>query len=337
MRNIGSQTKESLRLALIIAVLVGLFTFLRPGEFPTLLNLQALGFSIPEIGLLTLAIVIAMTSGGIDLSIVGIANLAAIAIARLGAWGTDHLVHPTYLALGAVLLVIILGALCGLINGLLVAYLHIRPILVTLATGSLYTGLGIAITEGKSLYSLPGPIVNLGVATVAGIPIVILAFIVLAAGIGFIMKRTTFGLTALMYGENPEASKYCAFSVAKVHILTYTFIGAICGITALFTSARSASASAGFGASYIMLAITIAILGGTSPMGGRINILGAVLATFLLQILANGFNLLQISPYIYQIAQGLILAVFVVSAVNKTGGPAPSGRFSFFRKKALAS
>lgn len=320
-----ARNRDGLRLAAILLAVIVVFSILRPGQFLSGLNLQSISFGLPEVGLLSLAMVIAMASGGIDLSIVGITALSSITIAGVGQWGLDNAVHQTLLTVLAVPAAILVGVLCGLLNGLLIAYVGIRPILTTLATSSLFTGVAIAITGGKSWYTLPEPISHLGLATFAGVPVSLFLFLILAAVIWFIMRRTTFGARALMFGSNPEAARFSGFNIAGIHLRTYALVGAICGVTAVFITARAASASASFGATYIMLAITIAILGGTDPMGGRIRITGAVLATVLLQVVSNGFNLLQINSYLYQIVQGLILAVFVVSAIRQ-GGKKPSRR-----------
>ncbi|MCB0910059.1 MAG: ABC transporter permease [Propionibacteriaceae bacterium] len=321
---------DGARMAALLLLVVAVFGVARPGSFLTPLNLQSLSFSLPEVGLLALAMVVTMASGGIDLSLVAIANLSAIAIAIVGQWGVDMAVHPVFVTLLAIPVSIAVGALCGLINGLLVACVSIRPILATLATGSLYTGLALAITAGKALYSLPQPIADLGLATLAGIPVMLVLAAVVAAAIWFVMSRTTFGRRALLYGANSTAARYTGFSIAKVHLHTYLLAGALAGVAAVFITARSASASASFGGSYIMLAITIAVLGGTDPIGGRIRIGGCILATVLLQVVSNGFNLMQINPYIYQIVQGLILATFVVASVRAT---VPSRKNAPNRKK----
>lgn len=319
LSRIAIRNPETLRLAAILLGVTLLFAILKPEQFISVLNMQSISFGLPEVGLLSLAMVITMASGGIDLSIVGITALSAITIAGLGQWGLDNAVHQVLLTALAIPAAILVGMFCGLLNGLLIAYVGIRPILATLATGSLFTGVAIAITRGKSWYVLPEPIAHLGLATLVGIPTTLFLFVVLAAVLWFIMRRTTFGARALMFGSNPEAARFSGFNIARIHIQTYVLVGAICGLTAMFITARAASASAGFGATYIMLAITVAILGGTDPVGGRIRITGAVLATVLLQVVSNGFNLLQINAYIYQIVQGLILAVFVVSAIRPRG------------------
>ncbi|MDF1487926.1 ABC transporter permease [Tessaracoccus caeni] len=314
---------DTARMAILLALGVVVFGALTPRTFLTGLNLQSLSFSIPEIGILALAMVIAMASGGIDLSVVAIANLSAISIALVGQWGIDYAVHPIFLTLIAVPVSILVGIACGLVNGILVSAVNIRPILTTLATGSLFAGLGIAITNGKALYSLPQPIADLGLATLAGVPVTLILFAVVGLAVWFVLDRTTFGHRALLFGTNETSARYTGFSISKIHLQTYAFAGALAGIAAIFIVARAASASAGFGGSYIMLAITIAVLGGTDPTGGRARVVGCLLATVLLQVVSNGFNLLQVNPYIYQIIQGLILATFVTMSVGRRRARAP--------------
>lgn len=309
---------ETLRLLGLVILVGALFLALRPGQFLSPLNIQSIGFALPEIGLLALAMTVAMASGGIDLSLVAIANLSAIGVALVGTMSLGS-VPGTLLAIVVALAV---GTLCGLLNGVLVAYVNIRPILATLATGQLYAGIGIVITGGKALYSIPLPIQSLGIVTFAYIPIVVFIFAAAALLIWFIMTRTGFGLRAVLFGSNPTAARYSGFKIPRVQLQTYALIGAAAGLAGILISARAASASSSFGGSYIMLAITIAVLGGTDPTGGKIRIGGVILATLLLQMVSNGFNLLQLSPYLYQIVQGLILAIFVVAAMrqSKPGG-----------------
>lgn len=308
---------ETVRLLALVLVVGVVFMALRPGQFLSPLNIQSIGFALPEIGLLALAMTVAMASGGIDLSLVAIANLSAIGVALVGTMTLG----PGAGTLVAILVALLVGTLCGLLNGVLVAFVNIRPILATLATGQLFAGIGIVVTGGKALYSIPAPILDLGIVTFAFVPVVVLLFVAGAAVVWFVMNRTGFGLRAILFGSNETAARFTGFNVPRIQLQTYALVGAVSGLAGILIAARAASASASFGGSYIMLAITIAVLGGTDPTGGKIRIGGVILAGLLLQMVSNGFNLLQLSPYLYQIVQGIILAVFVVAAMRRgTGG-----------------
>lgn len=297
----------------VAGVLALAFSLAAPAAFFSSLNLASIAYAVPEIALMALAISVAMTTAGIDLSTVTVANLSALLVLFL----SDALVDTefpsivaTLIAIGAALVV---GVVAGGINGLLVAKVRIAPILATLATQQIFLGLAIALTKGKPLYGGTPELDVLGIGTLAGIPFLFWAFLVVVAFVALLMGRTSFGVRAVMLGESPVATDYSGISRAGVTVQTYALCGVLSSLAGVFMAARTASASAGYGGSYLMLAITIAVLGGVNPFGGRVAIPGAAIAAVILQMISSGLNALGYSAYIYQIVQGLILvSVFVV-------------------------
>lgn len=297
----------------VAGVLAIAFSLAAPAAFFSSLNLASIAYAVPEIALMALAISVAMTTAGIDLSTVTVANLSALLVLFL----SDALVDAefpsivaTLIAVGAALVV---GVVAGAINGLLVAKVRIAPILATLATQQIFLGLAIALTKGKPLYGGTPELDVLGIGTLAGIPFLFWAFLVVVVVVALLMGRTSFGVRAVMLGENPVATDYSGISRVGVTVQTYVLCGVLSSLAGVFMAARTASASAGYGGSYLMLAITIAVLGGVNPFGGRVAIPGAAIAAVILQMISSGLNALGYSAYIYQIVQGLILvSVFVV-------------------------
>ena len=296
----------------VAGVLAIAFSLAAPATFFSSLNLASIAYAVPEIALMALAISVAMTTAGIDLSTVTVANLSALLVLFL----SDALVDAefpsivaTLIAVGAALVV---GVVAGAINGLLVAKVRIAPILATLATQQIFLGLAIALTKGKPLYGGTPELDVLGIGTLAGIPFLFWVFLVVVF-VALLMGRTSFGVRAVMLGENPVATDYSGISRVGVTVQTYVLCGVLSSLAGVFMAARTASASAGYGGSYLMLAITIAVLGGVNPFGGRVAIPGAAIAAVILQMISSGLNALGYSAYIYQIVQGLILvSVFVV-------------------------
>jgi simple sugar transport system permease protein len=144
----------TLRLFIIALAIFIAFSLLLPGKFFTVRNMQSMAVQLPEFGILAFAIMITMLTGGIDLSIVGAANLSAIIAAMIltglavdeGAGMSLIIVIPLSM-LGALLV----GSICGLFNGFLVSRIGITPILATLGTGAMYTGLSFVITGGPAI------------------------------------------------------------------------------------------------------------------------------------------------------------------------------------------
>jgi simple sugar transport system permease protein len=299
---------------LALAVLLSL-SVLSPDIFLSVVNFQTIAFAVPEMGLLSLAVMVAMLTGGIDLSVVSIASLTALTTAGLfaafdatAATG-GHAVLLTVLFVAAGLLVAVLA---GLFNGFLVSVVGVTPILATLGTMQLYNGIAIVTTGGEALYGMPEAFLALGINTVAGVPISFVALVLIGVALGVLMNRSPLGTKLRLVGANPTAARFSGIDNRRVLLLTYMLTGLLAGIAGVVIASRSASAGADYGASYLLLAIVIAVLGGTNPFGGHGTVLGVVLATVTLQMLSSGFNIMRLSPFEYTIAQGLILVAVMV-------------------------
>ncbi|WP_159448488.1 ABC transporter permease [Demequina sp. NBRC 110052] len=300
-----------LALALVVAVV---FTLINPSVYASQLNVESIAFSVPEVGLMALAISIAMTVAGIDLSTVAVANLSALFIAWYSAVGEAAGQGPIVSTLIAVAGALVIGAVAGAVNGFVISRLKVAPILATLATMQIYTGLAIALTRGEAAYGVTAPLSEFGMGDLLGVPYVFWFFVLVVVVVWAIMTKTTFGLKATLTGASKVVSEFTGYSYSGVIVRAYVLTGVISALAGLVMVSRTASASAGYGSSYLMLAITIAVLGGANPFGGRVAITGAALAAVVLQLISSGLNMVDVSAYIYQIVQGAILAgVFVVT------------------------
>lgn len=302
------------RMLVLLVLAFAIFTALKPAVFPSGTNLQNLALASPEVGVIAIAMTLAMLTGGIDLSLVSVANLTAITISTaytaLGAQGESAL--PLLVLLG-----LVVGAAGGAVNGFLVSKVGITPILATLGTMQIYNGLAVAWTGGKTLYGSPSGLTALGAATVSGVPVLFLAFLAMAVIMGVLLTRTPLGLRIQLLGSNPVAAKYSGIRPSRVLMSTYLITGTLGGIAGLLFIARNPTASADYGASYVLLVIVIAVLGGTNPNGGFATVWGVVLATLTLQVVASGFTAIRLSSYAYAIAQGVILIAVMVVGNSK--------------------
>ncbi len=303
------QDRSLTRLAVLVVALVAGFSLASP-NFLTVLNFQSMGFQVAEIGILSLAILLSMLTGGIDLSIVSVANICAITTAKMfaatGAAGATGS-RATMLMLLSVAVGLAAGTLCGVLNGLLVTRVGITPILATLGTLQLLNGVAIIWTGGAALYGFPDSFLNVGSFYVARIPIPVIVLVVAALATAVFVNRTGMGLRLRLVGANPTAAKYSGLNNDRVLMSTYVGSALLASVAGIVISARSASANADYGASYVLLAIVIVVLGGVNPMGGYGTVLGVVLAAFALQFVASGLNMLGMNQFLYNVAQGLIL------------------------------
>jgi simple sugar transport system permease protein len=308
---------------LVIAILIFVaFSFLLPGKFLTVRNLQSMAVQFPEFGILAFAILITMLTGGIDLSIVGTANLAALLAAltltNLIGEGSNGPVAGLVMA-AAMVVALLTGSACGLLNGFLVTRIGITPILATLGTMSLYTGLTYVITGGPAVTTTQ--LAWLGNGSVLGVPIPVIIFVVLALILSLILNRTSFGFNIYMVGANPTAARFSAINLNRVLLRTYWLAGMLSGIAGIVFLARANSAKPDYGASFVLLSVLIAILGGVSYTGGVGTVSGLVLAVLCLQFLSTGLNMLLLelsgssaSIFFRQFAWGgLLLLVMVLN------------------------
>jgi simple sugar transport system permease protein len=297
-------------LLVLLAALVGLFTVLLPAVFLRPTTLQAMMFQLPELGLLSLAMVIPLVSGGINLAIVATANQAGL----LMAWILTSLMPPD--ASGAVLALWLAGSLAaglvlckviGLITGVLVAVMGVHPILVTLGTMTLINGSSIYFTRGRTLSGFPEPLIHVSNGTVLGIPISFMLFVVIAVAVHVVLTRTPLGIRIHMIGSNLEATRFSGVDTRRALVSVYLLSSLLCWVAAIVMMARFNSAGADIAQSYLLITILAAILGGIDPYGGFGRIAGLFVALCILQVISSGFNLLGLSPNLTLAFWGLIL------------------------------
>lgn len=281
-----------LTLCIMIAVVLIGMAILKPTIFYKMTNLRSMIFQFPEYGIMALGMMLAMISGGIDLSLVGIANLAGI----VAAYIMRSMGGTTISIVIACAAAIVVGAACGCFNGFMIGYLKIPAMLVTLCGLQLYSGIGLGITTGPALTGLPDAYKYFANGSVGPIPVVLFIFIAVVAVIYFIMNYTVYGQQVRFMGSNDEAARYSGINNLKVTIMTYMISGILGSISGILITSHFNSAKADYGSSYTLLTLLIVVLGGIHPDGGRGNVGGVVLAILLLQLVAQAFNILQIDP-----------------------------------------
>jgi ribose/xylose/arabinose/galactoside ABC-type transport system permease subunit len=267
------------------------------------------------LGLLSLAMMLVMLSGGIDLSIVATSNLAGILTALIlqrcvGLEG-GALISVTVLAIAAGLLT---SVLVGLANGWLVGTVGVSPILATLGMMTFLGGLALVITGGSALSGLPPTMEPLGHGLVIGVPVPLLIFVACAAGVALLLNRTPWGFHLYRLGANPTAALFSGVANHRVLLATYTLAGLLCGIAGMIMTSRFNSAKAGYGESYLLVTILAAVLGGTSPSGGFGRVSGLVLALAILQVITSGLNLMRVSAFLSIVLWGA--TILVVMGLN---------------------
>ena len=303
------------RLLSLLAALVLVFGLLLGDRLFNATSFRSMAFQLPELGILSIAMMVALLSGGLDLSIIATANLVALTVAFIFsfvpaepgiAWALWQLLA---LAAGLALALVIGG-----VNGVIIAYLGVSPIMATLGAMTLIKGISIGVTRGGILSGFPAPILFIGNGTVFGIPVVMLIFVAVALVMSIVLRSTRFGQTLNMLGSNEAATRYSGIDTRRTIVSTYMMSSLLAAIAGVVMMARFNSANASYGESYLLVTILAAVLGGVSPSGGFGKMGGLVLALVILQLISTCFNLLDFSQFLtLAIWGGILIAVAAVS------------------------
>jgi rhamnose transport system permease protein len=213
----------------------------------------------------------------------------------------------------AVVLCLAVGALCGLINGILIVkFKELSAVIVTLGTMILYRGIAYVILEDQSSGNFPEWFGFFGWGYVFGIPFILILFVVFAIVFGIVLHKTTFGRQIFAIGKNPTASRFSGVKVDKIKIIVFTLAGVMAGLTALFLASRMGSTRPNVANMYELDVIAMAALGGISTAGGKGKIIGTFIAVFIVGYLQYGLGLINIPAQTLLIVVGALL-IFAVA------------------------
>lgn len=304
-------------LASLIALTV-VFSFVSPA-FPTIGNGLTIALQVTSIAYLGIAATCVIITGGIDLSVGAILALSGVVAALAVRAGV-----PVAPAMG---LGVLVGALCGAVNGLAVTWLRLPPFIATLGMMLVARGIALQITDAKAIGGLGDGFAELGngslwrVANVGadgfpdvvfpGIPYPVVLMVLLALGVAVMLNRTTLGRHLYAVGSNVEAARLSGVHVRGVTLFAYVLSGTLAGLTGCVLMSRLVTAQPSEGLMYELDAIAAAVIGGTSLSGGVGTISGTVIGAFVIGILRNGLNMGGVSAFTQQIVIGLVILLTV--------------------------
>jgi simple sugar transport system permease protein len=310
LQSIDSRLATLLLAAILIAGTLGIA---RPDTFLSPTNINSMLLQSSVIGLLSLAVAITMLTGGIDLSINATANLTSITVAILLSKMVPPAGGNVTLATTALALVVglLVGFGCGLFNGFLIAILGYSPILATLGTMTLFSGIGTVLTGGNTLFGISA-FAAIGRGSVLGIPLPAVVFLLAALVLSLVLEARRFGFYVYLYGANETAARFSGINERRLLLSVYAVSGTLSAVAGLINLGVTNSANVDFGSSYVLLAVLIPVLGGISASGGAGRIVGVVLAVLILQFLSTGLNLVfqsSGSNFLKEFAWGATLLV----------------------------
>ena len=298
----------------IVILVVGLFillsfaseAFLRPQ------NLLNIGQQIAPLAIIAAAGTLVIIAGGFDLSTGAIFGLAAV----VSAWTAVNVDPILGMIVGPAI-----GLTMGIVNGVIIVYFQVHSFLATLATSLVFRGLAIFVSGGFLI-----PVANetfkfvgQGSLEIFGNRVnnaifILIAWIILTS---FILKATSIGRYIYAVGGNPEAAELSGVSVSRVRIYTFALSGFAAGLAALISTSKISTGQARAGVGLELEAIAAVVLGGTSIMGGEGAVWRTLLGVILLQLIRNGFNLLNADPFLRDLTTGVIIIVAVALAAKR--------------------
>lgn len=287
---------------LLMIVLMSILSqgrFLRPGNVLTILKQVSIN------GILSLGMMTVLVTGGIDLSVGSILALAGVI-----ATSYAH-PDPQYPILAVVGLGLLVGLGCGLMNGVVVAYLNVPAFIATLGMMSVARGLTMLYVDGKPVNDLSPAYRFIGRESVLGVPAMVWILLLFILITYIIMHRSVLGRYIFAIGGNEMAAGASGINTRKIKLFAYAFSGLCCGMAGMLLASRTNAAAPGAGSGYELDAIASAVIGGVSTAGGKGRVLGACVGFLILGTISNGLDLLNVSSYIQQVIKGVIIVAAV--------------------------
>ncbi len=291
-------------LILSIAVLgiVNQKVFFTPSNIETILTAYFI-----EMALGTIAMTLVILVRGIDLSIGGVIGLTAVGLGWLLNRGC-----PIWLTLVAALAI---GGLCGLLNGVVVTRFRTPAVIATLGSGIMFYGIAVALSKGVSYSDLPNAFVWIGQGRLAGVPVQVFLFVLIAVLTHVILSYSRYGRWVYAVGGNIVAARFSGIKANRVLVAVYTISGLLGGVAAIIMSARYNSGKATNGQGMELYLITAALLGGVSIAGGEGTVAGALLGMSTMAVLWEGMNLASVHASVQAVV--IAILVLVVLLVNR--------------------
>lgn len=250
-------------------------------------------------------------TGGIDLSVGSVVALAGVT-AGLTSMAIDADGTSAGLGIVCIIMALAVGALAGLVNGVLISKAKLPAFIATLGMMSIARGLALTISGGLAITKIPDIIKFIGSGHIGFINFPIILMIVLYFIAWWVLRYTKLGRNTYAVGGNMEAARLSGVKVPKTLIIVYMISGICSGIAALLLTGRLTSAQPVAGSGYELDAIAAVVIGGTSMSGGEGRIIGTLIGALLVAVLRNGLNLLNVSAYSTQIVIGLVIVLAVM-------------------------
>ncbi|NUP30765.1 MAG: ABC transporter permease [Streptomycetaceae bacterium] len=304
----GARQHIALLVALALLFVIGLTT--KGDRFATSSNMVTILSLAAVVGVITVGMTFVIIGGGIDLSVGALIALSSV-------WSTTVATQDTGL-FGMLFTAIVVGVVCGLLNGVLIAFGGLVAFIVTLAVSVSARGLAEQISDRKSQLVEVEGFLRIAEDKYFGIPMHVYLFLVVVVAGWIVLNRTTFGRRTFAVGGNPEAARLAGINVRLHTCLLYVVSGLCCGIASIMLTAQANTGASTHGQLYELDAIAAVVIGGTLLTGGFGSVVGSILGVLVFTTIQDLFILNNLASPIQQIAKGLI--ILAVLLIQRWGG-----------------
>ena len=279
----------------------------RRSTFLSSSNLRNIADQIAVIAILAVGMTMVIITGGIDLSVGSLIALAAVVTAWcIRAMGGVN--ASSWAMLGACAAAIVVCGAVGVFSGLMITRFRIPPFIATLAMMQVASGLAFMITQGQSLYDIAPRFTWLGRGTdLLSLPNAVVLMLVIYVLAHYLMARTRIGRHIYAVGGNAEASRLSGVSIGRTLMCVYLVSGLMAGIGGVITVSQLKAGAPTYGVMYELYVIAAVVVGGTSLSGGEGTIFGTLIGAFIIAVIRNGMNLMNVEPYTQKVVLGLVI------------------------------
>ena len=276
-------------------------------KFLSMYNILNIFKQVSINGLIALGMTFVILTGGIDLSVGAILGLTGMILGLLITNGISELI--------AIPAVLIVGALLGLFNGILISKVKLQAFIVTLATMTMFAGLTLIISNGIPAMGVTSnsPILDFfSQGSILGVPFPMIVFIVLFVLLLVLLQNTVFGRGVYAIGGNEEVARLSSMPTNRIKTMVYVISGLMSALAGIILTSRLSSSQPTAGSGFELDAIAAVVIGGTSLAGGRGRLFGTFIGVLIIGVLNNGLNIIGVSAFYQQFIKGLVILLAVI-------------------------
>lgn len=295
-------------IALVLVFIVS--TIASPDIFPTYSNIMNILRQASIVGVVSIGMTVVLLIGGIDLSVTSIMAITACLLADMMEKGVTN--GKTGLMIGPVLLVLMIGCLIGLVNGIIIVHRNLEAFIVTLAVNMIVKGIVMVYTKGAPGGKVTEFWENFGSGYVLGVPCAVILYVVMMIIFIIVLHKTVYGRHIYAIGSNAEAARLTGIKVKSNKILAYVLCGFTAALAGVMLMARVRVGEPNGSTGYDMDALAAAVIGGTSMSGGVGTLAGTLAGVIIMAMVNNILNLVGADPNLQSLIKGVIILVAVI-------------------------